>query len=100
VLAWFVLVLFYNLVGIGLALSVASSGETLLVSALLNPVEAVRILAILSLEPDLHVLGPLGAYMHVQFGALVSAVVLSLAVLAWAATPLAAAVAIFRRQDA
>jgi len=100
VVTWFVLVLFYNLVGIGMALSVASSGETLLLSTLLNPVEAVRILAILSLEPDLHVLGPLGAYMHVRFGAATSAVVLTAAVLAWAVLPLVAANAIFRRQDA
>lgn len=100
VLAWFVLVLFYNLVGIGLALSVASSGESLLLSTLLNPVEAVRILAILSLEPDLQVLGPLGAYMHVEFGALGSALLLTAALAAWAGAPLAAAAAVFRRQDA
>ncbi len=100
VLTWFVLVLFYNLVAIGFALSVASSGEVLLASTLLNPVEAVRILAVLSLEPDLQVLGPLGSYLYLEFGPAWSAAVLAGAVLAWAAIPLALAAAVFRRQDA
>jgi Cu-processing system permease protein len=100
VLTWFALVLFYNLVAIGFALSVASSGEMLLVSTVLNPVETVRILAVLSLEPDLHVLGPLGAYLYVEFGPALSAVILGVALLAWAGVPLTAAAAIFRKQDA
>ncbi len=99
VLAWFVLVLFYNLVAIGIAVAVTSSGEMLLVSTLLNPVEAVRILAVLSLEPDLHVLGPLGAYLYVSFGTAGSAALLGAALLAWTAAPLVAAATIFRGQD-
>jgi Cu-processing system permease protein len=100
VLAWFALVLFYDLAAIGVALSFASSGRSLVLAALLNPVESVRILAILSLEPDLHVLGPMGAYLHLELGTLRSAALLAAAVLAWAAAPLVAAGALFARQDA
>jgi len=100
VLTWFLLVLFYNLVAIGVALSIASSGEMLLAGTLLNPVEAVRILAILSLEPDLQVLGPLGSYLYLEFGAVTSALILAGSVLTWTAVPLVGAVALFRRQDA
>jgi ABC-type transport system involved in multi-copper enzyme maturation permease subunit len=99
VLAWFGFVLFYDLAAIGVALTITSSGESLVLAAIGNPVESVRILAILSLEPDLHVLGPLGAYLHTEMGTLGSAVLLSLAVLAWAAAPLAAATLVFSRQD-
>jgi len=99
VLAWFALVLFYDLAAIGLALSVTSSGQSLLLTALLNPVESVRILAILSLEPDLHVLGPVGAYLHLELGTLRSVVLLTGAVLAWAVAPLAVGAMLFRRQD-
>ena len=99
VLAWFALVLFYDLAAIGLALFVTSSGQSLLLATLLNPVEAVRILAVLSLEPDLHVLGPMGAYLNLEIGAARSALILATAVLVWAVVPLILAGAIFRRQD-
>ena len=91
--------LFYDLAAIGLALFVTSSGESLLLATLLNPVEAVRILAVLSLEPDLHVLGPMGAYLNLEIGAARSALILVTAVLVWAAVPLVVANTIFRRQD-
>ena len=100
VLTWFLLVLFYNLVGIGVALSIASSSEMLLAGTLLNPVEAVRILAILSLEPDLQVLGPLGSYLYLEFGVMRSALILAGSVVTWTAVPLIGAMALFRRQDA
>lgn len=100
VLVWFVLVLFYDLGAIGLALAVSSSGKTLLLAVLGNPVEAVRILAVLSLEPDLQILGPLGSYLNNELGTGLSAGVLVGAILAWALAPLAAAIEVFRRQDA
>ncbi len=99
VLAWFGFVLFYDLAAMGVALSLTSSGESLLVAAVANPVESVRILAILSLEPDLNVLGPLGAYLKTQFGTAGSSMLLSLAVLFWAAVPMTAATFVFRKQD-
>jgi Cu-processing system permease protein len=98
--AWFLLVLFYDLGAIGLALAVSSSGRTLLLTVLGNPVETVRILAILSLEPDLQVLGPLGAYLSTEFGTAKSAIMLLAGLLFWTVAPLVASVYLFRRQDA
>ncbi len=100
VLAWFVLVLAYDLGAIGLALWVSSSGRTLLAVALGNPVEATRLLAILSVEPDLKILGPLGAYMVDRLGTATSAILLLGALLVWSVAPLAIAARIFRGQDA
>jgi len=99
-LTWFVMVLFYQLAAIGMALTVTPSGEALVLAAVLNPVESIRILAVLSLEPDLQVLGPLGAFLNTEFGAGRSAILLSGATAVWAAVPLTAAVMLFRRQDA
>jgi ABC-type transport system involved in multi-copper enzyme maturation permease subunit len=99
VLTWFVLVLLYDLAAIGVAVSLTSSGASLLVATLLNPVEAIRILAVIGLEPDMHVLGPMGSYLHTQFGVAGSTALLSGATLAWVLLPLAGAVALFRAQD-
>lgn len=100
VLAWFLLVLVYDLGAIGLALWISSSGRTLLAVALGNPVEATRLLAVLSVEPDLQILGPLGSYMIDRLGTTTSAVLLLLSLAAWSVAPLAIAVRIFQSQDA
>ena len=92
IVLWFALVLFYDLGAIGLALTVSSSGRSLLLVALGNPVEAVRILAVLSLEPDLQVLGPLGAYIVEEVGATTGAWLLLASVVAWTVAPLALAI--------
>jgi ABC-type transport system involved in multi-copper enzyme maturation permease subunit len=99
VLAWFVFVIFYDLAAMGFALLVTGSGESLLAITLGNPVESVRILAVLSLDPDLQVLGPLGAYLYSTFGTGGSALLLLGGVLAWTVVPLVAAAALFRTQD-
>lgn len=99
ILLWFFLVLAYDLGAIGLALAVSSSGRTLTAVALLNPVEAVRIIAVMSLEPDLEILGPLGAYLTERLGTPTSVTLLGGAVLAWASLPLAGAAHLLRRQD-
>lgn len=100
VTAWFVLVLFYDLGAISLALWVSSSGQTLTLAALGNPVEAVRLLAVMSLEPDMQVLGPLGAYLTNELGRGASMLLLTGGVLAWTAAPLAFAARVFNAQDA
>jgi Cu-processing system permease protein len=100
ILAWFAFVLLYQLAAIGIALAVTSSGQSLTLAAILNPVEAVRILAVMSLEPDLQVLGPLGAYLYVELGTAKAVALLAGAALAWTVAPLAVAAALFRRQDA
>jgi len=97
---WFVFVLFYDLGAIALAMAVTSSGKSLLLTVLLNPVEAVRILAILRLEPDAQILGPLGSYLSNELGTALSAGLLLAALVAWVAAPLALAVRVFARQDA
>ena len=100
IVLWFVLVLFYDLGAIWLALTISSSGRTLLLVALGNPVEAVRILAVLSLEPDLQVLGPLGAYVVEEVGPRTGALLLIGALVAWTVAPVVAAVQILNHQDA
>ncbi len=96
---WFFFVLFYPLAAIGLALALSTSGETLLVAVLANPVEGARILAIVGLEPDLRVLGPLGAYLVNELGLPATTALLLTALAAWTAAPLALANGLFARQD-
>ena len=100
ILAWFALVFVYDLGAIAVLLSVSSSGETLTAAVLGNPVEAIRVLAIMSLEPDMEVLGPLGAYMADQFGVRASAFLLLGALAAWVVAPLLAATTLFAGDDA
>ncbi|MCC7088028.1 MAG: hypothetical protein IT295_02665, partial [Dehalococcoidia bacterium] len=57
-------------------------------------------LAVLSVEPDLQILGPLGSYMIDRLGTATSAVLLLLSLAAWSVAPLAIAVRIFQSQDA
>lgn len=100
IVAWFVMVLLYDLGAIGLALSVSSSGRSLLLVVLGNPIECVRILAIMSVESDLDILGPLGSYVAHEVGATTGRVLLSVMLAVWAAVPLAAAVMVARTRDA
>jgi hypothetical protein len=100
IVLWFVLVLFYDLGAIGLALTISSSGRALLLVVLGNPVETVRILAVLSLEPDLQVLGPLGAYVVEEVGTSIGLVLLIGALVTWTVAPLVVAVQILGDQDA
>lgn len=96
---WFVLVLFYDLAAIGIALSVSSSGATLLLAVLANPVEGARILAIIGLEPDLRILGPMGAYLVNEVGLVTTTLLLLGELIAWTAIPLGIAAHVFARQD-
>lgn len=99
IVVWFVLVLFYDFAAIGVALSVSSSGRSLLAAVLLNPVEAARILAVVGLQPDLRILGPLGAYLVNELGVATTTVLLVGALVAWTVTPFAVASRVFARQD-
>ncbi len=96
---WFVLVLFYDLAAIGAALAVSASGRTLLVAVLANPVEGARILAIVGLEPDLRILGPLGAYLVNEVGLSTTVMLLLTELVAWTVGPLFVAASVFARQD-
>lgn len=99
VMAWFVAVLFYDLAAISVALWVSSSGRMLTLTALGNPVESIRLLAVMSLDPDLQVLGPLGSYLQSEIGRTVSMVMLSLGIVVWIAAPATLAAYLFSRQD-
>ncbi len=100
IVAWFVMVLLYDLGAVGLALAVSSSGRTLLLVVLGNPIECVRILAIMSLESDLDVLGPLGSYVANEVGTGTGIALLAGMLTVWVVSPLAAALAIARTRDA
>ena len=100
VVVWFLMVLLYDLGAVGLALSVSSSGRSLLLVVLGNPIECVRILAIMSLESDMEVLGPLGSYVANEVGRGTGVVLLSAALLAWITVPLAATLRIASNRDA
>jgi len=93
---WFAFVLLYDLLLMGTLLT-ADLGPGLLVSLLLlNPVDAARILAVLALEPDLHLLGPAGAFLMGGIGARATALLLLASLMAWTAVPLLAALMMFR----
>jgi ABC-type transport system involved in multi-copper enzyme maturation permease subunit len=99
IVAWFLLVLVYDIGAIALALTLSASGDTLLLATLANPVEGVRILAVIGLQPDLRVLGPLGSYLVNEIGTGTTVVLLLGALGMWTAAPLVMAVRVFRGQD-
>ena len=98
-LVWFFAVLFFDLVLIGMVSGTSLGGGGLLATLLLNPVEIVRVLAIIHLEPDLQVLGPFGSYLLEELGTTAATAVLSVALAAWVIAPVAAAVWLFHAGD-
>jgi len=96
-LVWFAAVFFFDLVLIGLVSSTSLGGGGLFVALLANPVEIVRVLAIIHLEPDLEILGPFGAFVLEEVGTAGATAILVTALLAWMSAPLAAAIMLFDR---
>jgi Cu-processing system permease protein len=88
VVVWFVLALGMDLALAGLAPAVRLGPEGLLVAVLANPLEAGRILALLTAEAGGTALGPFGAYLIERFGPGGAAGLLVGAILAWTAVPL------------
>jgi Cu-processing system permease protein len=100
VFVWFALVLLYDLVLMG---SLAVSGmpvQVLSLSLALNPVDAARVLGVLSLEPDLYLLGPAGGYLTARFSRGGAALLLLGALGAWSVAPLLVALMNFRLRRA
>jgi ABC-type multidrug transport system ATPase subunit/ABC-type transport system involved in multi-copper enzyme maturation permease subunit len=93
---WFGFVLLYDLVLMGSLAINGMSVEFLSAALLANPVDAARVLGVLSLEPDLYLLGPAGAYLAAQFSRGGAATLLLGALALWAAAPLLVAVIRFR----
>lgn len=98
-LVWFFAVLFFDLILIGLVSQASLGGGGLLAALLLNPVEIVRVLAIINLEPDLEVLGPFGPYLVETLGITGATVLLSAALSVWIIGPIALAAALFARRE-
>jgi Cu-processing system permease protein len=98
-LAWAVAVFFFDLVLIGAVASTSLGGGALFVALLLNPVEIVRVLAIVQLEPDLQILGPFGSYLMERTGRTGASIILGAALLVWTAVPVAIAAYLFERGD-
>lgn len=68
VMAWFGFVVLYDLLLIGSLLVASMSPGMLIAMVAANPVDAMRLLVVLALEPDLHVLGPAGIALVTSFG--------------------------------
>jgi Cu-processing system permease protein len=98
-IVWFLTVLFFDLILIGLVSEGSLGGGGLLAALLLNPVEIVRVLAIIHLEPDLEVLGPFGSYLLETLGTTGATVVLSTALAVWVVVPIALAAWLFARRE-
>lgn len=97
--AWFVLVLFFDLGVIGVTLAGLLGNRGLLAALLLNPVDIARVLAVLRLQPSMDVLGPAGSYLADTLGAARASMLLGAALLLWLAAPVAGAAWTFHRQD-
>ena len=95
---WFFAVLFFDLVLIGMVSAASLDGAGLLAALLLNPVEIVRVLTVIQLEPDLEVLGPFGSYLLEQLGRTGASLILAGALAAWAVVPVSAAAWLFYRK--
>jgi len=99
-LVWFVAVLLFDLLLIGLVSGASLGGRGLLAGLLLNPIEIVRVLAIMHLEPDLTALGPFGSYLMEELGVGAATALLAAALTVWAIAPIAVAVRVFSNRQA
>jgi Cu-processing system permease protein len=95
VFTWFGFVLLYDLVLIG-GLSLGGMRAEWLAAALVaNPVDAARVLGVLTLEPDLYLLGPAGAFLAARLSRPGAAALLLASLAAWSVLPAAAAAMTF-----
>ena len=95
VFAWFGFVLLYDLLLMGSLAAAGMPAEWLAGMLVANPVDAARVLGVLALEPDLYLLGPAGAFIASRFSHTGAVIILLGTLCAWAALPVAAAVARF-----
>jgi len=99
-LIWFALAFFFDLVLMGMVSTTSLDGGGLLLALLLNPIEIVRVLGIMHLEPDLQILGPFGSYLMGRTGVGGATAILLAALLCWTALPMALAVWLFETREA
>lgn len=100
VAAWFFAVILYDLLVVGGAVLVGAKqlSGALVLLLLLNPVDLVRVLGIISLD-SVTAFGATGASLIRMFGATGALVVLSVALIAWMVLPLVLALRRFQRAD-
>jgi Cu-processing system permease protein len=98
-LIWFVAVFVFDLLLIGTVSSTSLGGGGLLLALLANPVEIVRVLAIIQLEPDLQILGPFGSYLMERVGTTGATAILTAALAAWVIVPVALASWLFEVRE-
>jgi Cu-processing system permease protein len=98
-MVWIVAVFVFDLVLIGAVSTTSLGGGGLLTALLLNPVEIVRVLAIIHLEPDLQILGPFGSYILERAGVGGATAILVAALLAWVTAPVALAAQLFASRE-
>lgn len=98
-LIWFVSVFVFDLLLIGMVSSTSMGGGGLMLALLANPVEIVRVLAIIQLEPDLQILGPFGSYLMERVGTRGATTILSVALAAWVVVPAAIAAWLFEIRE-
>jgi len=96
---WFATVVVFDLALIAAGALAGAGVRALAAAVLLNPVEVARILALLLLDPGLEVLGPVGGFLVARLGTPGTAALLAIALAAWVAGPLLAALALFETRD-
>ena len=96
VLTWFAGVLAYDLLLLGVLVGAGIAPGPLVMLLVANPVDAARVLVVLTLEPDLYLLGPAGAWLLAELGVAGAAALLVGSLLAWALAGLSAALWSFR----
>lgn len=88
IFVWFALVLLYDLILMGtLSLGGLPAGAVA-ATLVANPIDAARVLGVLTLEPDLYLLGPAGAYLTATFSRTGAALLLASSLAAWTVVPL------------
>lgn len=95
IFAWFALVLLYDLVLMGTLSLGGLPAEAIAASLVANPIDAARVLGVLTLEPDLYLLGPAGAFLTATFSRLGAALILSGSLALWTVVPLVVALFTF-----
>ena len=95
---WLFLVFIGDLGIMGTTISMRLPIQAVFLIAILNPLQMFKIASILTIQANLEVLGPAGMYATDQFGGLLLPLLL-LGMIIWIALPLAAAAAIFARQE-
>lgn len=95
VVVWCAMALLYDLILIGWLAASGLPAGALAASLIANPIDAARVLAVLSLEPDLYMLGPAGAYLTAALTPAGAASVLIASIACWIVAPVGLALRLF-----